>query len=621
MTRYLPIFVVALFLIALAYPVALLLGLPLARKDVSDIRKWQKETITAQAPLDISNPKLLPFEKIVVGSLLIQNDQPLNLDYTIADHTVALSEPLEHFVTLGKTLENASGRYYHAYSSGESIPLDSKWVLYADDRLLQEGSSIAKELPDGTRHTFTVSGDPVMVDNQVLVSEDGLMDPSDALTYKRNGQQITLGIAPAFGSTIRGLTGDYAVLEVNTGTIVTAQLFEDIRIAIHLPRLAETLQGDIDGTNRSFRFAQPNLVEADKDRKVFLDHRLLSDAAERPKERVDGIQSTFTFNSDKGLVVLNGVLLKEDADYKRAGNTVTFNQTPIRNAELRQYPDYYLSNPAVGEILLTTAPPANSKLWTSQYTVYTQPACGSSLWQCFYALPQHPMPFPHWVVRRIPAYFSKYSLTDERNVIQAVLYTILGTLSSLVLGGIIGSLLAVLFVLFRPLERALLPWTIASQTIPIIALVPVMLLILGNFGITIQTSLLPTAIIGAYICFFPVVVSTVKGLRSVDPLTLDLMKSYASTPLQVFRKVRFPAAVPFVFTGLKLGTAAALVGALVAETESNNKRGLGFQILGQVQTGNVADVWILLLISAFLGVGLVSLVGFLQRVIAPWERK
>jgi NitT/TauT family transport system permease protein len=148
-----------------------------------------------------------------------------------------------------------------------------------------------------------------------------------------------------------------------------------------------------------------------------------------------------------------------------------------------------------------------------------------------------------------------------------------------------------------------------------------MLLVLGNFGITIQTSLLPTAIIGAYICFFPVVVSTVKGLRSVDPLTLDLMKSYAATPLQVFRNVRFPAAIPFVFTGLKLGTAAALVGALVAETESNNKRGLGFQILGQVQTGNVADVWILLLISAFLGVGLVSLVGFLQGVIAPWERK
>ena len=177
-----------------------------------------------------------------------------------------------------------------------------------------------------------------------------------------------------------------------------------------------------------------------------------------------------------------------------------------------------------------------------------------------------------------------------------------------------GLSLAVLFVLLRPLERALLPWVIASQTVPIIALVPVLLLVLGNFGITIQTSILPTAIIGAYIAFFPVVVGTVKGLRSVDPLALDLMRSYAASPRQVFMKVRFPAAAPFFFTSLKLGTAAALVGALVAETESNNRRGLGFQILGQVQSGNVADVWILLLISALLGVGLVALVGLVQRL-------
>ena len=131
---------------------------------------------------------------------------------------------------------------------------------------------------------------------------------------------------------------------------------------------------------------------------------------------------------------------------------------------------------------------------------------------------------------------------------------------------------------------------------------------------------MPTALIGAYIAFFPVVVGTVKGLRSVDPLALDLMKSYAATRLQVFAKVRFPAAVPFLFTALKLAAAAALVGALVAETESNNRRGLGFQILGQVQSGNVADVWILLLVSALLGIGLVALVGLVQRVVAPWER-
>jgi NitT/TauT family transport system permease protein len=161
---------------------------------------------------------------------------------------------------------------------------------------------------------------------------------------------------------------------------------------------------------------------------------------------------------------------------------------------------------------------------------------------------------------------------------------------------------------------------IASQTVPIIALVPVLLLVLGNVGITIQTSMLPTAIIGAYIAFFPVVVGTVKGLRSVDPLALDLMRSYAAGPREVFLKVRFPAAMPYLLTALKLGTAAALVGALVAETESNNRRGLGFQIIGQVQAGNVADVWILLIVSAGLGIGLVAIVGLVGRLLAPWWR-
>ena len=380
------------------------------------------------------------------------------------------------------------------------------------------------------------------------------------------------------------------------------------------------LDGDIDGENKVFTFPQKNVVENDGARELYLDNLQLTDTSERPQERVDGVQNTFTFESAQGLLVVDGKVLEEGADYTRDGNVVTFATPPPRNAQVRQYRDYFVNSPAKGQVLLAEAPSVGATLWAKQYTVYSRPSCGATVLECFYALPQHPVPFPHWIAARVGPFFSKYALSDERNVVRATLYTTLGTLAALALGGAVGIVLAALFVLFRPLERALLPWTIASQTIPIIALVPVLLLILGNFGITIQTSLLPTAIIGAYICFFPVVVSTVKGLRAVDPLALDLMKSYAATPLQVFFKVRFPAAVPFFFTGLKLGTAAALVGALVAETESNNRRGLGFQILGQVQSGNVADVWILLIISGLLGIGLVALVSFLQRVLAPWER-
>ena len=381
----------------------------------------------------------------------------------------------------------------------------------------------------------------------------------------------------------------------------------------------KTLNGLSDGKNRSYSFAN-RIVENDSDRSLFINDKRLVYEAERPEERVDGERKSFTFASDRGLIVIDGRLLNEGEDYRRSTTRIDFNETPVRNAQIRQYPDYYLNDPNSGEILLTEAPAADSRVWTNRYTIYSQPSCGQTLMDCFYALPQHPVPYPHWIAQRVLPFFKKFPLTDERNIIRSTLYTSLGTLASLALGGAIGIILAVLFVLFRPLERALLPWTIASQTIPIIALVPVMLLVLGNFGITIQTSLLPTAIIGAYICFFPVVVSTVKGLRAIDPLILDLMKSYAAHPLEVFWKVRFPAAVPFFFTGLKLGTAAALVGALVAETESNNRRGLGFQILGQVQSGNVADVWILLIISGLLGIGLVALVGLMQKVFAPWER-
>jgi NitT/TauT family transport system permease protein len=620
MKNWLPISIVLLFLILLGYPLAFLFGLPLARRDIADIRKWQKETITAQAPLDISNPRELPFAFVPESAVLIQNGKRLETPFTIQENKIIFESPLDNLVTWGETLENAAGRYYEAYSFGEAIPeVDSSRILYADNKLLREGSSLPKEVPDGSRNTFTFSGDvkAVLVDTQPFVDSEAFPDAD--YTYQKNGQQVTLSSAAAFGSKVRALTGDYAVLGANAGLIATAG-FQEIRVAEGVIRLAETLQGETNSENKTFTFAKGNVVETDTERAVFVNERKLSDAAERPKERVDGTQTTFTFPSDTGFIVIDDVL--QDANsYERRGTTLIFNTPPRRNAELRQYADYYVTDFRKGEIALAEAPAADSTVWASQYTVYSQPSCGQSTLECFYNLPQHPVPFPHWIAQKIPSFFSRYPVTDERSIVRALLYTSVGTLASLVLGGIVGSLLAVLFVMFRPLERALLPWTIASQTIPIIALVPVMLLILGNFGITIQTSLLPTAIIGAYICFFPVVVSTVKGLRSVDPLTLDLMKSYAATPLQVFRNVRFPAAVPFVFTGLKLGTAAALVGALVAETQSNNKRGLGFQILGQVQTGNVADVWILLIISALLGVGLVSLVGLLQGLIAPWEKR
>lgn len=619
--RQLPVLIVLVVMVLLGYPLALLFGLPLALRDMRDLRKWERSTISARPPSDLSSSPNLTFPgrvgSGVDNGLLVRDNVPLAWDYRLSEDGVLLEEePPEALVDWGERLERVEQSLYRLPPSVDAT--DPTLAVYAGQRLMIGGTVKAREVPEGERQLFSFRGaDGAAAEGPVLVNGQVLRQGRD---YQDMGDQVRLEEPPRFGSEVRRVNGDYGVVDAADRLVVfNHEPAAPLRVASSVVRLAEVLAPVAEREGR-YRFAHGRVVESDRDRQVFVGPDLLSGDPERPRERVDGTTTEFTFENPRGIVTVDGERLSEGADYRRRGNVVDFEEAPRRNARLRQYPDFFLVNPEQGEIELAVPVMDEAEVWTSRYTVYARPSCGSGLWQCFLSLPQHPVPFPNWIAARLGPFFDKYPLADERNVVRATLYTTAGTTAALALGSAIGIVLAVLFVLLRPLERALLPWVIASQTIPIIALVPVLLLILGNFGITIQTSLLPTAIIGAYIAFFPMVIGTVKGLRSVDPLALDLMRSYAATPLQVFTKVRFPAAVPFFFTSLKLATAAALVGALVAETESNNRRGLGFQILGQVQSGNVADVWILLIISALLGVGLVALVGLLQRLIAPWER-
>lgn len=616
-----PLLVTLAALFIMGYPIALLFGLPLARRDMQDLRKWNRDTFEAAplAQIPNANTDSLQFtEGLTSPALLTFADAPVNTDYRLTDSQLVLAEALSpsEVVSWQGVLEPQADGIY----TFNSVP-DTRPEIYLNGKHVRAGNAEANEVPDGQRTTFTFAWADdanfgrLLVDNQ-LIDSDTYTVTTDNTTD--NGlARVLLEDAPPFNSDVRTIQGDYAWLD-DTRIIFNTPPASDstVQAAEQVMRLAAQLEGDLDGSNRTFTFPRNNLLESDDERQLFVGSTLLSNDDERPEERVDGETSVFTFASEQGIVTLDQRVLKEGIDFARAGNTVSLTNTPARNARLRQYPDYAISDPTVGEVLLATAP--LEPVWTSQYAYYAEPSCGQTLMACFFALPQHPVPFPHWIVARAPAFMQKFPVSDERNVFRAITYTTTGTLLSLLLGGMLGTMLAVVFVLVRPLEQALLPWVIASQTIPIIALVPVLLLVLGNLGITIQTSLLPTALIGAYITFFPVTVGTVKGLRSVDPLALDLMTSYAASPLDVFMKLRFPAAVPFFFTSLKLGAAAALVGALVAETESNNARGLGFQILGQVQSGNVADVWLLLLVSALLGIVLVAIVGLVERLVAPW---
>ena len=654
LARAVPVLVVIALALAAMYPLALLLGWPLARQRMDNLANWIKATATL-APLADAHPDAaadaaagtrLRFGTLVdvsdeaaavqvavdpARAVLVRDGRPLTgsdgepfrvgEDFLPGDVELVatLDGPL---LTWGATLEGpldtagagaaGAGAAGHLFRFPD--PADLGAPLYLGGRLLAEGSVESDERADGVRTTFRfpAATGPVLVGDALLVEGEDFVG---------DGEVVELAIPPTFNVGVRRVTGDFAVVDAAGGTIALVDAsVEAPRAAASVVALAERLVGDVDGVNRTFRLQHVPLVDTDPARRLFVGERELSATPERPTERVDGERSVFTFDGDRGIMTVDAVEAVEGSDYTRDGNQVVFTRPPRRNAALRQYRDYLVRDLSEGSVLLAEAPAPGSALWAASYTYYDRPSCGETVMACFLSMPQHPMPFPHWIAERVVPFLTAYPVTDARSVVRAVAYTAGGTVAALVLGALVGIVLAVAFVMVRPFEQALLPWVIASQTVPIIALVPVLLLLLGNAGITVQTSLVPTALIGAYIAFFPITVGTVTGLRSVDPLALDLMKSYAATPLQVFWKVRFPAAVPFFFTSLKLGTAAALVGALVAETESNNRRGLGYAIVGQVQAGDVSDVWLLLIVSALLGIGLVALVGVLHRAIAPWER-
>ena len=142
-----------------------------------------------------------------------------------------------------------------------------------------------------------------------------------------------------------------------------------------------------------------------------------------------------------------------------------------------------------------------------------------------------------------------------------------------------------------------MPWIVASQTVPIIALAPMIVVILNQFDIT---GIAPKAAIAAYLSFFPITVGMVKGFRSPDPLQLDLMRTYSASPAQTFVKLRAPASAPFFFASMKIGAAAALVGAIVAEVTKSEDGGLGARLLAGSYYGQTVQIWAALFAAAAL---------------------
>jgi NitT/TauT family transport system permease protein len=230
------------------------------------------------------------------------------------------------------------------------------------------------------------------------------------------------------------------------------------------------------------------------------------------------------------------------------------------------------------------------------------------------------LPAPHQVV----AEFWKLTWVEEttgrrglvnsgslsnRGLLQHAWVTLSATALGFLIGSGFGILLAVGIVYNRAVDASVMPWAIASQTIPIVAIAPMIIVVLNSVGVS---GLIPKALIAAYLSFFPVAVGMVKGLRSPNAMQLDLLRTYSASAAQGFWSLRLPASVPYLFASLKVGVAASLVGTIVAELPLGGA-GLGTRLLAGSYYGQTIQIWATLFAAALLAAAMVGLIGGLQR--------
>lgn len=227
-----------------------------------------------------------------------------------------------------------------------------------------------------------------------------------------------------------------------------------------------------------------------------------------------------------------------------------------------------------------------------------------------YTLERPRLPSPHQVVAEMWNTIALQNITSRRSLVFHGWVTLSATLVGFVIGTGLGILLAVGIVYNRAMDMSVMPWAIASQTIPILALAPMIIVMMGAIGIQ---GLFPKAVISAYLSFFPVVVGMVKGLRSPDGMQLDLLRTYYASPAQGFWKLRLPASVPYLFASLKIGISASLVGAIVAELPTGARAGFGARMLVGDQYGQPLVTWAALFAAALTAAALVGFFSLVER--------
>lgn len=222
------------------------------------------------------------------------------------------------------------------------------------------------------------------------------------------------------------------------------------------------------------------------------------------------------------------------------------------------------------------------------------------------------LPAPHQVAKEVYKTTVEKKITSKRSLIYHSWITLSTALLGFVIGTVLGMLLAIAIVHSKALDKSLLPWIIASQTIPILAIAPMIIVVLNAVGIQ---GLLPKAFISTYLSFFPIVVGMVKGLRSPESSHIDLMRTYNATSAQTLWKLRLPASVPYLFTSMKVAIAISMVGAIVGELPTGAVAGLGARLLAGSYYGQTIQIWSALFMASLLAALLVGLVSLANRMV------
>lgn len=243
------------------------------------------------------------------------------------------------------------------------------------------------------------------------------------------------------------------------------------------------------------------------------------------------------------------------------------------------------------------------------------------------AQPKPILPAPHQVAQNVYENTFLRSLSSNRSLVYHSWVTLSSTLLGFGFGMLLGILLAVLIVHNRAMDRSLMPWLVASQTIPILAIAPMIVIISYNvltgdnalahlLNLDSDASrLVSKALISTYLSFFPVAVGMVKGLRSPEIMYLDLMRTYNASPVQTFWKLRVPASIPFLFTSMKVAIAASLVGAIVGELPTGAVAGIGSKLLAGSYYSQTVDIWAALVAGSLLAGILVAIVGLAAKIV------